>query len=63
MEIEHSERLSAACERLNSLEDASSVMKYAVDSASEFQGIDSAGIYILEINTNNGVYSSRLIIE
>jgi two-component sensor histidine kinase/PAS domain-containing protein len=32
--------------RLNSLQDSSSVFKHAVDSASEFEGIDSAGIYI-----------------
>jgi len=48
MEIKNFERLSAVCEILNSFEDASSVLKHAVDSAPGFEGIDSAGIYILD---------------
>jgi two-component sensor histidine kinase len=48
MVIEHFDILPAVCNKLNSLEDTSSIFKHTVDSAPRFEGIDSAGIYVLE---------------
>ena len=46
--IEHFDILSAVCIELNSHQDSSSVFKHIVDSAPLFEGIDSAGIYVLD---------------
>ncbi|MCK5116699.1 MAG: GAF domain-containing protein [Candidatus Aegiribacteria sp.] len=46
--IENFDILSAACIKLNSLEDSSSVFKHTVDSATEFKSIDSAGIFVFD---------------
>ncbi|MEN8208137.1 MAG: HWE histidine kinase domain-containing protein [Candidatus Fermentibacteria bacterium] len=53
--IEHFDILSAACIELNSLEDPSSVYEHIVNSVLHFEGIDSAGIYILDSDSGEFV--------
>ena len=48
MVIEHFDILAVVCNELISFDDTSSVLKHIVDSASRFESIDSAGIYVLE---------------
>ncbi len=54
-EIERFELLSDICLKMNVLDDTFSAMKLAVDSVSEFKGIDAAGIFFLDSTSGDCV--------